>query len=57
MLAFGARVEAERVPTEGIRGIDPIDHDFADRFGYTVKHLAIGRERGGAVELRVHPRS
>ncbi len=55
MLAFGARVEAERVPTEGIRGIDPIDHDFADRFGYAVKHLAIGRERGEAVELRVHP--
>jgi homoserine dehydrogenase len=55
MLAFGARVEAEQVPTEGIRGIDPIDHDFADRFGYTVKHLAIGRERGGTVELRVHP--
>jgi homoserine dehydrogenase len=55
MLAFGARVEADRVPTEGIRGIDPIDHDFADRFGYAVKHLAIGRERGGEVELRVHP--
>ena len=55
MLAFGARVEHARVPTEGIRGIDPIDHDFADRFGYAVKHLAIGRDRGGAVELRVHP--
>jgi homoserine dehydrogenase len=55
MLAFGARVEAERVPTEGIRGIDPIDHDFADRFGYAVKHLAIGRDRGDTVELRVHP--
>jgi homoserine dehydrogenase len=55
MLAFGARVEAERVPTEGIRGIDPIDHDFADRFGYAVKHLAIGRDRGESVELRVHP--
>jgi homoserine dehydrogenase len=55
MLAFGARVESERVPTEGIRGIDPIDHDFADRFGYTIKHLAIGRDRGDSVELRVHP--
>jgi homoserine dehydrogenase len=55
MLAFGARVEADQVPTEGIRGIDPIDHDFADRFGYAVKHLAIGRDRGQTVELRVHP--
>ncbi len=55
MVAFGARVEAARVPTEGIRGIDPIDHRFAERFGFVVKHLAIGRDRGDDVELRVHP--
>jgi homoserine dehydrogenase len=55
MLAFGARVEADRVPTEGIRGIDPIDHRFAERFGFVVKHLAIGRDRSDGVELRVHP--
>jgi homoserine dehydrogenase len=55
MLAFGARVDAGSVPTEGIRGIDPIDHRFAERFGFVIKHLAIGRERGAKVELRVHP--
>jgi len=55
MLAFGARIEAARVPTEGIRAIDPIDHRFAERFGFTIKHLAIGRDRGEGVELRVHP--
>jgi homoserine dehydrogenase len=55
MLAFGARVEAARVPTEGIRGIEPIDHRFADRFGFVIKHLAIGCDRGEGVELRVHP--
>ncbi|HEY8087067.1 MAG TPA: homoserine dehydrogenase, partial [Polyangiaceae bacterium] len=55
MLAFGARVEAARVPTEGIRAIDPVDHRFAERFGFTIKHLAIGRDRGDDVELRVHP--
>jgi homoserine dehydrogenase len=55
MLAFGARVEAERVPTEGIRGIDPADHRFAERFGFVIKHLAIGCDRGETVELRVHP--
>lgn len=55
MLAFGARVEAARVPTEGIRGIDPVDHRFAERFGFVVKHLAIGRDRDEGVELRVHP--
>jgi homoserine dehydrogenase len=55
MLAFGARVEAGRVPTEGIRGIDPVDHRFAERFGFTIKHLAIGRDHGDGIELRVHP--
>lgn len=55
MLAFGARVEAGRVPTEGIRGVEPIDHRFAERFGFVIKHLAIGCDRGEGVELRVHP--
>jgi homoserine dehydrogenase len=55
MLAFGARVEAGRVPTEGIRNIDPIDHRFAERFGFAIKHLAIGRDLGDGIELRVHP--
>ena len=55
MLAFGARVDASTVPTEGIRAIQPIDHRFAARFGYTIKHLAIGRDHGEGVELRVHP--
>lgn len=55
MLAFGARVDASGVPTEGIRDIAPIDHRFAERFGYTIKHLAIGRDHGDTVELRVHP--
>src|SRR6202035_4059602 len=55
MLAFGARVDAAVVPTEGIRAVAPIDHRFAERFGYTIKHLAIGVDHGDAVELRVHP--
>ena len=55
MVAFGAKVEAERVPTEGIAGIEAIDHRFAERFGFVIKHLAIGRDHGQDVELRVHP--
>ncbi|HEY4012527.1 MAG TPA: homoserine dehydrogenase [Polyangiaceae bacterium] len=55
MLAFGARVQADSVLTEGIRGIDPIDHRFAERFGFAIKHLAVGRDRGEGIELRVHP--
>lgn len=55
MLAFGARVEHREVPVEGIRGIDEIDHELAERFGYVIKHLAIGRDHGDSLELRVHP--
>ncbi|WP_394821099.1 homoserine dehydrogenase [Pendulispora albinea] len=55
MLAFGARVPHDAVYTEGIRDVEPIDHEFAARFGYTVKHLAIGQKHDGHVELRVHP--
>lgn len=55
MLAFGARVAESDVAVEGIRGIDQLDFRFADRFGYTIKHLAIGRDLGERVELRVHP--
>jgi homoserine dehydrogenase len=55
MLAFGARVDADRVPTEGIRDIAASDHAFANRFGYVIKHLAIGRDHGESIELRVHP--
>jgi homoserine dehydrogenase len=55
MLAFGARLDGAQIPTEGIRGIEPVDHAFAERFGYVVKHLAVAKDRAGALELRVHP--
>ena len=66
LLAFGAIVRPDEVPTEGIRAIEPIDHRFAARFGYAIKHLAVGRETSasagapsdgarGGLDLRVHP--
>jgi len=63
MLAFGARLDGVKIPTEGIRGVEPVDHELAERFGYVVKHLAIAKDRTaagaargtGALELRVHP--
>jgi homoserine dehydrogenase len=55
MLAFGARLDGAEIPTEGIRGVEPVDHEFAERFGYVVKHLAVAKDRSGALELRVHP--
>jgi homoserine dehydrogenase len=55
MLSFGVKVEHGHIPTEGIRGIEPIDHRFADRFDFVIKHLAIGKDQGSRIELRVHP--
>jgi homoserine dehydrogenase len=55
MLAFGARLDPADVPVEGIRGIDQLDFRFASRFGFTIKHLAIGRDLGEELVLRVHP--
>lgn len=55
MLAFGARVDEKQVHVEGIRPIDQVDFRFADRFGFAIKHLAIGYDRGERLELRVHP--
>ena len=55
MLAFGARLDGTDIPTEGIRGVEPVDHVFAERFGYVVKHLAVAKDRGDAIEMRVHP--
>jgi homoserine dehydrogenase len=55
MLGFGARVRPQDIRVEGIRTIESIDHRFAERFGLTIKHLAIGRDHGDRIELRVHP--
>jgi homoserine dehydrogenase len=55
MLAFGAEVDPSAVYVEGIRSIDDVDFRFAERFGFNIKHLCIGRDRGDRLELRAHP--
>ncbi|HVR21381.1 MAG TPA: homoserine dehydrogenase [Polyangiaceae bacterium] len=55
MLAFGARVNTRDMLVEGIRNLDETDFRLADRFGFTLKHLGIGHDRGERIELRVHP--
>ena len=68
-MAFGAQLSVKEIPTEGIRGITPLDFEAAAEFGYRIKMLAIGRERpipqdgreqapaqaGRRIEARVHP--
>lgn len=54
-IAFGTPIQFDQVYVEGITGIDPIDIEFGEEFGYRLKLLAIARNRDGQVEMRVHP--
>jgi homoserine dehydrogenase len=54
-LAFGVDVEESSIYCEGISDIEPEDICYARSLGYTLKLLAIGIERDGRLELRVHP--
>lgn len=55
MLAFGASVPVDAISVEGITRIDSLDFAAAERFGFTIKHLAVGRDLGHALSLHVHP--
>ncbi len=55
MLAFDTSIGTDQFLIEGIRQVEDIDFRFADRFGFTLKHLCIGHDRGEKVELRAHP--
>ncbi len=54
-LAYGMPVNLKDVYIEGIAHITPMDIQFAGQFGYRIKLLAISKNRGDAVEARVHP--
>ncbi|MDD9896480.1 MAG: homoserine dehydrogenase, partial [Gammaproteobacteria bacterium] len=54
-LAFGISVEPNRVFTEGITKLEPIDVNSAEDFGYRIKLLGIARRVSSGIELRVHP--
>ncbi len=54
-LAYGTQINFDDIYIEGISQITPMDIEFAGEFGYRVKLLAIGKDRGNAIEARVHP--
>jgi len=55
-MAFGARLTFKDIPTEGIRGLVPLDFEMAEQFGYKIKLLGIAKARAdGRIEARVHP--
>lgn len=55
MLAFGAVADEKSMHIEGIRAIDELDFEFAERFGFSIKHVAMAHDRGDRLELRAHP--
>ncbi|UCH35616.1 MAG: homoserine dehydrogenase [Armatimonadota bacterium] len=54
-IAFNSRATVDNIYREGISRIAPADMVYAHELGYVIKLLAIGRDRGDSVELRVHP--
>lgn len=54
-LAFGMPLQFNKVFTEGISQISPVDVAYAGELGYRIKHLGIARKHDHGVELRVHP--
>jgi homoserine dehydrogenase len=54
-IAFGSRVVAGDVYSEGISGVSPSDIASARELGYVVKLLALAEEVDGEIAVRVHP--
>ncbi len=54
-IAYRSYVDLSSIYVEGIRSIDPSDIQYAKELGYRVKLLAIAKEVGGELEVRVHP--
>ena len=54
-LAYGMEINFDDIYIEGISNITPLDIEFAEQFGYRIKLLAISKDKGDAVEARVHP--
>jgi len=54
-LAFGIPFSFRKIYTEGITDLSPLDIQFAEELGYTIKLLAISKQKGRDVEMRVHP--
>ncbi len=54
-LAYGTPFAFKCVMCEGISHIRREDIDYADKFGYSIKHLGIAKKRANTIEMRVHP--
>jgi len=55
LLGFGVDVSPDDIYTEGIMDIEPQDIKYAKAWGYSIKLLAIAKNKGEGLQLRVHP--
>lgn len=54
-IAFGIPLQFDKAYTEGITHITREDVQYAEEFGYRIKHLGVSRRTEQGIELRVHP--
>lgn len=54
-IAFGIKLQFDKVYTEGISKVSADDIRFADQLGYEIKHLGIASRAQDGFSLRVHP--
>ncbi|MDR2507026.1 MAG: homoserine dehydrogenase [Candidatus Accumulibacter sp.] len=54
-IAFGTRMNFEKVYIEGISQLDSADIRYAGQLGYRIKLLGIAKRTQAGIELRVHP--
>ena len=54
-LAFGTKIDIDKVYRQGITNITSLDMEYAKSLGMVIKLLAIVKEKNGKLELRVHP--
>lgn len=54
-VAFGVEVAPNQIPVEGIRRIQAIDFQYANRLGHTIRLLATARREKSGLRLAVRP--
>lgn len=54
-IAFGCKLDFNKVSTEGISQVSGKDVAFATELGYSIKHLGIAKKLNGKIQMRVHP--
>ena len=54
-LAFDEPLQIGAIYVEGIESVTSDDHEWAERLGFSIKHLGIALADDGGIEMRVHP--